>query len=393
METGIGWYRKLFKVDKKEDGDEKIFLRFEGVYMQARVWLNGRELGSHVYGYTPFEWEITDFLKAQEVNVLDVRVDNSAQPNSRWYSGSGITRDVWLYRVKRDYILPYGLWVRVPRVSEKQALVRVETGFLVSEKSLPDRESFEIETILYTPEGELLMSQKDKAEQRETQAGQDASPAHKYTLAQDFVLDSPLLWDIDTPYLYEVVARLYRGGQPVDELRVRTGLRSIDFRADTGFWLNGRQCKINGVCLHHDGGCVGAAVPPQIWERRLKKLQEMGVNAIRMSHNPPDIALLDLCDEMGFLVMDESFDEWRILKNKEAGSNTHESRGYSEWFETCHEEDLRTMLLRDRNHPCIVIWSIGNEVPDQTKEDGYLTARHLKEICRDRKSTRLNSSH
>lgn len=389
VETGIGWYRKLFRVDKKEDGDEKIFLRFEGVYMQARVWLNGRELGSHVYGYTPFEWEITDFLKAQEVNVLDVRVDNSAQPNSRWYSGSGITRDVWLYRVKRDHILPYGLWVRTPEVSGEQALVRVEAGFLASEKSLLDGESFEIETILYTPEGDLLVSQKDRAEQREAQAGQDASPVHKFTLAQDFVLDSPLLWDIDNPHLYEVVARLCRGGQPVDELRVRTGLRSIDFRADTGFWLNGRQCKINGVCVHHDGGCVGAAVPPQIWERRLKKLKEMGVNAIRMSHNPPDIALLDLCDEMGFLVMDESFDEWRILKNKEAGSNTHESRGYSEWFEACHEEDLRTMLLRDRNHPCIVIWSIGNEVPDQTKEDGYLTARHLKEICRELDPDRL----
>lgn len=213
VETGIGWYRKLFEVDKKGDGDEKIFLRFEGVYMQARVWLNGRELGSHVYGYTPFEWEITDFLKAQEVNVLDVRVDNSAQPNSRWYSGSGITRDVWLYRVKRDHILPYGLWVRAPRVSREQAQVRVETSFLVSEKSLLDGESFEIETRIYTPENVLLRSQKDKAEQGAAQAGQDGFPAHRCTLAQDFVLESPLLWDIDNPYLYEVVTRLYRGGQ------------------------------------------------------------------------------------------------------------------------------------------------------------------------------------
>lgn len=386
VETGIGWYRKLFKVGERRE-DERIFIRFDGAYMQVRVWLNGEELGGHVYGYTPFEWEVTELLKAGETNVLDVRVDNTAQPNSRWYSGSGITRDVWIYRVKRDYILPYGVWLRAPHVSEERAKVLVETRFGVSAESRKGNAEFWVETELFSPEGKSVGLLKTRA------AGESGeNPAEgegKEAIVQEFTLEHPQLWDTQRPLLYEAVSRLYRGDTLTDEVRTRTGLRSIAFHADTGFWLNGRQCKINGVCIHHDGGCVGAAVPGQIWERRLGKLKEMGANAIRMSHNPPDPGLLDLCDEMGFLVMDESFDEWRILKNKEAGSNTHESRGYSEWFETCHEEDLRAMLLRDRNHPSIVIWSIGNEVPDQTKEDGYLTARHLMEICRELDPDRL----
>lgn len=382
VETGIGWYRKLFVVKDRAE-DERIFIRFDGAYMQTKVWLNGKELGLHVYGYTPFEWEVTELLKYGEVNVLDVRVDNSAQPNSRWYSGSGITRDVWIYRVKRDYILPYGIWIRTPRVSEEQAEVLVETRFAVSAKSREESAEFWVGTELLSPEGKSAGILKTHAE-KETGEGQK-----EITIAQEFTLENPQLWDIRTPLLYEAVSRLYKGDVLADEVHTRMGLRSISFQADTGFWLNGRQCKLNGVCVHHDGGCMGAAVPFQIWERRLEKLKEMGANAIRMSHNPPDPALLDLCDEMGFLVMDESFDEWRILKNKEAGSNTHESRGYSEWFEKCHEEDLRAMLLRDRNHPSIVIWSIGNEVPDQTKDDGYLTARHLMEICRELDPDRL----
>ena len=382
VETGIGWYRKLFAAgDRTRDG--RIFIRFDGAYMQTKVWLNGKELGEHVYGYTPFEWEVTELLKYGEVNVLDVKVDNSAQPNSRWYSGSGITRDVWIYRVKRDYILPCGVWLRTPQVSEERAEVFVETRFAASAESRKEGAEFWVETELLSPEEKSVGILKTRAEK---DPGEEQK---EITITQEFMLEHPQLWDIRTPLLYEAVSRLYRGEVLIDELRTRTGLRSISFRADTGFWLNGRQCKLNGVCVHHDGGCVGAAVPRQIWERRLEKLKEMGANAIRMSHNPPDPALLDLCDEMGFLVMDESFDEWRILKNKEAGSNTHESRGYSEWFEKCHEEDLRAMLLRDRNHPSIIIWSIGNEVPDQTKDDGYLTARHLMEMCRELDPDRL----
>lgn len=397
VETGIGWYHKTFRIEELPEKDDKVFLRFDGVYMQARVWLNGRELGNHVYGYTPFEWEITDYLSREGDNVLDVRVDNSAQPNSRWYSGSGITRDVWIYRVKRDHVMPYGVWMHCMELSEESAELKVETRVAVSQESLEEAVELWVETELFSPEGISCGRQKTRVlrTEKEGSGTESAGQLEAGSVAeQRFVIEKPVLWDLDTPCLYEAVTRLYRKDLLVDEIRTKTGIRSIAFHADTGFWLNGRQCKINGVCVHHDGGCVGAAVPPRIWERRLVKLKEMGVNAIRMSHNPPDTALLDLCDTMGFLVMDEAFDEWKVLKGKEAGSNTHESRGYSEWFEKYHEEDLTAMLLRDRNHPSIVIWSIGNEVPDQTMEDGYLTARHLKELCRklapDRPVTQAN---
>lgn len=397
VETGIGWYRKIFRTGELPDKDDKVFLRFDGVYMQAKVWLNGKELGSHVYGYTPFEWEITDYLSAEGINVLDVRVDNSAQPNSRWYSGSGITRDVWIYRVKRDHIMPYGVWVHCAELSKERAELKVETRTAVSAESLEEEAELWVETELISPEGMSCGKQKTKVQRKEIEepGRENAGWVQSGNLTeQSFVIEKPVLWELDAPCLYEAVTRLYRKDLLVDEIRTKTGIRSIAFYADTGFWLNGRQCKINGVCVHHDGGCVGAAVPPRIWERRLAKLKEMGANAVRMSHNPPDPALLDLCDTMGLLVMDEAFDEWKALKGKEAGSNTHESKGYSDWFEKYHEEDLTAMLLRDRNHPSIVIWSIGNEVPDQTMEEGYLTARHLKDLCRrldpDRPVTQAN---
>lgn len=375
VETGIGWYRKLFRISEDVKEGEKIFLRFDGVYMLAEVWVNGKELGRHVYGYTPFEWEITHLLNGKEKdNVIDVRVDNSVQPGSRWYSGSGITRDVWLYRVQNAHILPYGVWVRQPDVSEERAKLLVETSVslppeMAKAADKAEEETFFVETAILSPQGNVCMTDRVKA----------AATA----VRQEFVIDAPMLWAPEHPFLYEVVTKLYRGEVLLDEVYTRTGVRSAVFHNEKGFLLNGEPCKLNGVCVHHDGGCVGAAVPPEVWERRLRKLKEMGANAIRMSHNPPDPALLDLCDREGFLVMDEAFDEWKILKGKEFGSNTHESRGYSEWFDQCHEEDLRTMLLRDRNHPCIVIWSIGNEVPDQQHPQGYLTARHLKELCRE----------
>lgn len=400
VETGIGWYRKLFQISEDVKEDEKIFLRFDGVYMLAAVWVNGKELGQHVYGYTPFEWEITHLLngKGQE-NVVDVRVDNSVQPGSRWYSGSGITRNVWIYRVQNAHILPYGVWVRQPDVSKEQARLSVETSVSLpvgTDASLPsnmpkaadgaEKQIFYVETTILSPQGDVCMTDRAEAagnSMRPGPAQEGEETSAEIAACQEFVIDVPMLWAPEHPFLYEVVTKLYRENVLMDEVHTRIGLRSAVFHKEKGFMLNGEKCKLNGVCLHHDGGCVGAAVPPEIWERRLRKLKEMGVNAIRMSHNPPDPALLDLCDSEGFLVMDEAFDEWKILKGKEFGSNTHESRGYSEWFEQCHEEDLRAMLLRDRNHPCIVIWSIGNEVPDQQHPQGYLTARHLKEICRE----------
>ncbi len=397
VETGIGWYRKRFRIDEKNTAEERIFLRFDGVYMLADVWVNGQKTGRHIYGYTPFEWDITDLLHEKgEDNVVDVRVDNAAQPGSRWYSGSGITRDVWLYRVQKAHILPYGVWIRQPDMSKERAKVKIETSLSVPSagSDAGDRtssEAYSVETKIFSPQGILCSCSTDKikvpGEEEQPGTAKNTEPgaagSESVKLCQEFVIDSPMLWGPETPSLYKVVTKLFRGNTLIDEVHNRTGLRSAFFHKDKGFLLNGTGCKLNGVCLHHDGGCAGAAVPVEVWERRLRKLKEMGANAIRTAHNPPDPALLDLCDRMGFLVMDEAFDEWKILKGKEFGSNTHESRGYSEWYEKCHEEDLRTMLLRDRNHPCIVIWSIGNEVPDQQNAQGYLTARHLKEICKE----------
>lgn len=385
VETGIGWYRKLFRIAGGTAPDEKVFLRFDGVYMLADVWVNGHKAGHHVYGYTPFEWEITEFLHGEDKdNVVDVRVDNSAQPASRWYSGSGITRNVWIYRVKAAHILPYGVWIRQPDVSETLAKLQIETRISVPMSGW-NAETLRVETQIFSPQNEICAEGRKKViwDELPDSARSMEKGSKTAIVGQDFFIGNPQLWDTEHPFLYEVVTRLYRDDMLLDEAHTRTGFRSAVFHKDSGFWLNGRRCKINGVCVHHDGGCAGAAVPIEVWERRLHKLKEMGANAIRMAHNPPDPALLDLCDREGLLVMDEAFDEWKILKGKEFGSNTHESRGYSEWFDKCHEEDLRAMLLRDRNHPCIVIWSIGNEVPDQQNDQGYLTARHLKEICKE----------
>ncbi|HIY59517.1 MAG TPA: beta-galactosidase, partial [Candidatus Eisenbergiella pullistercoris] len=375
-ETGIGWYRKLFCVDPEAVRAGRVILRFDGAYMLARVWLNGKELGRHVYGYTPFEWDVTELLKTDgEENIVDVEVDNSAQPNSRWYSGSGITRDVWLIGVKPVHIAPYGVCARGEEATEEKASLIVETRIAGADEGMAGKIGVEIS--VYAPDGTLCASGQAEACGQVTCAKQG-----ELTFVRRFDISRPALWSCESPAQYRVETVVRMEGEKQDEVSILTGIRSVAFDCDQGFLINGKREKLNGVCVHHDGGSMGAAVPAQIWERRLEKLKNMGVNAIRMSHNPPDSALLDLCDRMGFYVMDEAFDEWRILKGKELGSNTHESRGYSEWFDECHEEDLTVMLLRDRNHPSIVIWSIGNEVPDQTDPEGYLTARSLKALCK-----------
>ncbi len=399
-ETGIGWYKKLFSVDP-EALARKVLLHFEGVYMLAQVWINGTELGTHVYGYTPFEWDITEYLyKDGKENVVDVKVDNSAQPSSRWYSGSGITRNVWIQAVNDIHVAPYGVYVRQKDVSQKKAVLTIETKVCTC-GSVSDSASVVVETTLYDPDGLLCMQKQTitgntenkavgiksvdglSSEAESNLAFYDSDSVSYQIVTQDFEITGPKLWKLEEPSLYKIVTKVFETGIQQDEVTMETGLRNIAFDCEKGFLLNGERVKLNGVCIHHDGGCVGAAVHPQIWERRLTKLKNMGVNALRTAHNPPDPALLDLCDRMGMMVMDEAFDEWQIVKWKELGSNTSDSKGYSDWFDQCHEEDLRTMLLRDRNHPCIILWSIGNEVPEQTTEDGYKIARHLKNICRE----------
>lgn len=393
--AGIGLYTRNFYVDALEG--RNLFLYFEGVYMNSKVFINGKLAGGHVYGYTPFALEITDLVKEEAENQLLVVVDNSLQPGSRWYSGSGITRDVWLEYREKISLARYGTYVTTSIEESGKAAVQVETTMLA--ESIPaEKDQVTVTLSLKDVEGIVVVEAKKTASDTWEQLGQmelviDArekaeKELWKNQLSFTLPVDSPKLWTPEVPYGYSLCVTVSVGTETVDETTLFVGIRRAVFDCDKGFLLNDKQVKMNGVCLHHDGGCVGAAVPVKIWERRLYKMKEMGVNALRFSHNPPDEALLDLCDRMGFLVMDEAFDEWEIMKAKELGSNTHESHGYSAWFKQCHELDMRLMLYRDRNHPSIVIWSIGNEVPEQTVKDGHLLARHLKEICREVDPTR-----
>ena len=368
VKAGIGWYKKFFNV-AGSNKSKRIILMFDGAYMNAGVILNGKKLGEHVYGYTPFEFDITDIIDYEGENEIIVRINNSFQPNSRWYTGSGITRNVWLRYVNTSHIPTNGTYITTDALSEDVAFIRIAT-------KIKANTTITLLTSILDMEGEKCAY---------TEIDKINSGEH----SQVIILNKPKLWTAETPYLYKAVSQLLHDGEIVDEYETIFGVRTVEFDADRGCLINGKQVKLNGVCLHHDGGCVGAAVPGKIWHRRLKKLKEMGCNAIRCAHNPPDPTLLDLCDELGFYVMDEAFDEWAQLKWKVAGSNTHESRGYSEWFNEHHVADIEAMLYRDRNHPSIIIWSIGNEVPEQSMPDGHILARKLQDICHSIDPTRL----
>ena len=360
VKAGIGEYKKIFRVAGVSEG-KRISILFDGAYMNAKVTLNGELLGEHVYGYTPFEFDVTDTLIYDGENEIVVRVDNSEQPNSRWYTGSGITRDVWLRRTEKTHIPTYGTYVTTEKISEEKHKVTIQT-------KIETASQIELETTIYDSAGRKITSSSIPAEK-----------SGEFT--QEFTLTGANLWTAETPHLYRAICLLRNGETAYDEYETVFGVRTIEFSPDRGCLINGKQVKLNGVCVHHDGGAVGAAVPKKLWRRRLSKLKEMGCNAIRCAHNPPDTALLELCDELGFYVMDEAFDEWAELKWKTAGSNTHESRGYSEWFEQHHVADIEAMLYRDRNHPSIIMWSIGNEVPEQSMSGGQLLAKKLQDIC------------
>ena len=306
---GIGWYRKMFDVRCQKD--EKLFLEFDGVYMNSTVYINGQKVGFRPYGYSSFEYDITPYVHEGE-NVVAVRVDNSDQPNSRWYSGCGIYRHVWLTKTHPIHVKHWGVYVHDGKVE-----VDYEN---------PTKQKVTVKNIWLDANGK---------------------PAN---------IKKPRKWSIETPYIYKVRTQLIAKGQVVDEVETTTGFRDFKFEAKTGFWLNGQNFKINGVCEHHDFGCLGAALSEDALHRKLVKLKAMGVNAIRCSHNPPAPELLNMCDTMGFVVMDESFDMWRRKKTQ---------NDYARFFDEWHERDLTDLVLRDRNHPSILMWSIGNEVLEQ----------------------------
>lgn len=368
---GIGWYRKSF-ITPESYTDKKVFVEFDGVYRNSDVWINGTHLGYRPNGYISFRYELTPYLKNDgTTNVLVVKADNSKQPNSRWYSGSGIYRHVRLVAVNPVHIDQWGTYVTTPVVTAESATVQLETDIRnTSNQSI----HVVVKTTIVDLSGKKIA--ESKAELQEIGANNSGKTNQNFSIA------SPLLWSVDSPNLYKSITQLIVNNEVVDEYETIFGIRFLDFDASTGFSLNGKPLKILGVCLHHDLGALGTAVNTRAIERQLAIMQGMGVNAIRTSHNPPTPELLDLCDQMGFLVMDEMFDMWKLKKSE---------FDYSLDWDGWHKKDLQDFILRDRNHPSVIVWSIGNEIIEQynaTDSSGSVIARELKSLVHELDSTR-----
>lgn len=339
---GIAWYRKTY-VMTPEDRGKHVYITFDGVYMNSTVYVNGKELGHRPYGYISFRYDMTPLLKEGE-NIISVRVDNSKQPNSRWYSGCGIYRNVWITKTNNLAVDNWGTFVTTPLVNNAKADVKVQTRVL-NLNNYPT--NVKIVSTIFDTKGKKLES---------TYTDMQVEPEDTFIVDQQMRLANPHLWSIENPYRYTMLTEVYEDNHLQDVYSTRFGVRSFYFDAEEGFILNDKSVKINGVCQHHDLGCLGSALNVRALERQLQILQEMGCNGIRCSHNPPAPELLELCDSMGFIVMDETFDMWRKRKT---------TYDYSLYFNEWHERDLTDLVLRDRNHPSIFMWSIGNEVLEQ----------------------------
>ena len=345
---GIGWYRKTFKVNAEDEG-RKFFIDFDGVYMNSEVFINGTSLGKRPYGYISFRYDMTPYLRYGEENTLAVRVDNAEQPNSRWYSGCGIYRHVWLTKTEPIHVAQWGTYATA-QIEKEKAVLQMRTSI---QNESTKAEKLTLRTRLVDGAGVKVA---------EVSSDLEIQPGDTLTEAQTLDVEQPTLWTLEHPYLYTIETTILKGGKRVvDTYETTFGFRTFSFDAAKGFTLNGEPTKINGVCMHHDLGCLGAAVNTRAIERQLEILKEMGCNGIRCSHNPPAPELLDLCDRMGFIVMDEAFDMWRKRKTE---------HDYARYFNTWHERDLTDLVVRDRNHPSIFMWSIGNEVLEQWSDAG-----------------------
>ncbi len=371
LNGGIAWYRKTFTLPAGSEG-KRVAVRFDGVYMDSEVWINGVSAGKQPYGYTSFEYDLTKHLKPKS-NVLAVRV-NVQQPCSRWYSGAGIYRHVWLSLSDVVHVAPWGTYVTTPQVQDAAAQVCLHTE-VRNAGSVDARAS--LTTVILDPAGKKVAEQATEAQLLAADAGHD--------FVQTLTIAHPQRWSTRTPVLYQVVSEVRIGGRLVDRYATPLGIRTVEFTADKGFLLNGQRVPIKGVCLHHDLGCLGAAVHRRGIQRQLEILKAMGCNAVRTSHNPPSPELLDLCDRMGLLVMDEIFDEWMMPK-------IGMTYGYTRFFTDWSERDLVAMIRRDRNHPSIILWSIGNEIKEQAAPQGGAMAKRLVEICHREDPTRRVTS-
>nr|WP_320119847.1 sugar-binding domain-containing protein [uncultured Marinifilum sp.] len=353
LPTGIGWYRKSFKLS--EDQKNKLFyIEFDGVSSNSEVWINGHYLGKRPYAYSAFSYELTKYLKFNEQNVIAVKVDNSNFANSRWYTGSGIYRNVRLVSTSQVHLPQFGVWVETPQVNQKQAKVKVSS---IVKNTLAKAQKLKLKVFIKDQTGKLVSSSSKKL-----------TVLNVDTTSTILNIANPKLWNIEETNQYSAEIQVFSGKKLMDEYTVDFGIRSVRFDANKGFFLNDKNIKLKGVCLHHDAGAVGGVFIRDVWKRRLTNLKDIGVNAIRMSHNPADPGLLKLCDDMGFVVINEALDEWRRNKNKWITSRFAKDMrpelecGYGDIYEQWAEQDVKDMVRYSRNHPSIIMWSMGNEI-------------------------------
>lgn len=350
---GIAWYRTKFVVPRVSASQE-VTLMFDGVMSNATVFVNGKLIGHWAYGYSTFHFDVSKYLVNVKENVLSVRVDNKPE-SSRWYPGAGIYRNVHLIIKNKLNIKTWGTVVTATEITPNLAKINIKNQI-----SIGSKKDVKLVYEIFDSNGKKVGRGKNDTE--------------------ELLLKNPRLWSPEQPALYTLITKLYKGNMIVDQEKTRFGVRQAEFKRDSGFWLNGRNIKFKGVCLHHDLGPLGTAVNTSAMRRQLQLLKDMGCNAIRTSHNPVAPEFLDLCDEMGFLVIEEAFDEWSGVKMK---------NGYHLYFKEWAEKDIMNMVQRDRNHPSIIMWSIGNEIPEQHWAEGYKTAKFLQDICHREDPSRL----
>ena len=358
---GIGWYRKHFTLNNITN--KKITIYFDGVYMNSDVWINEHHLGNHPYGYTPFYYDITPYLKQNGENVLAVRVRNEGK-NSRWYSGSGIYRHVWLTITNPVHVEQWGVYITTPDVSETSATINIATN-LARFENQSGLNSLKLRTQIFDTKNNVVATTENNFQNS--------------NIKQTIAVTHPHLWSPESPYLYQAVTDILQGEKIIDHVVTNFGIRSINITADNGFLLNGKPIKLRGGCMHHDNGPLGAVTIDRAEERRVELLKQFGYNAVRTSHNPPSQQFLDACDRLGIIVIDEAFDMWERGKNPE---------DYHLYFDTCWKKDIDAMVLRDRNHPSVIFWSIGNEINERADAPGLVIAKNLRDEVKNLDSTR-----
>ncbi|MGY5355658.1 sugar-binding domain-containing protein [Wenyingzhuangia sp. IMCC45467] len=367
LPAGEGWYRKSFQISE-EWKEKNIAIEFDGVYRNSEVWINGKHLGKRPNGYISFTYDLSPYLYyGTQENIITVKVDNSLQPNSRWYTGSGIYRKVQLVVTNKLHIAHWGTYITTPKITKELGKVAIE---ITLQNDTDTEKSIELVSLVYD---------ENEQEVAKIVTKENINSKESVKANQTLEVKKPILWDTKNPYLYTVKTKVYEGATLVDNFENVLGFRSFNFDAEKGFSLNGVPTKIHGVCLHHDNGALGAVASYDAIKRKLRLMKEMGVNAIRVSHNPSSVELLDLCDEMGFIVQAEAFDVW---KKKKVKADYH--LDWDEW----HKKDLQDFVERDRNHPSVMMWSIGNEIREQFDSTGVAITKELVNIVKKLDQTR-----